>query len=489
MTNRNLSLILAYFILAPLLSTITQAAEGNSHMPHPKESPSQPNILWIYIEDTNDWMSCYGDTVIKTPNIDQLASEGIRFDRAYMPSGVCSPTRSAVITGMYQTSIGAHEHYSSFSMWRNNVMENWEPNHIGVKTVPEIMQAAGYYTFNEGKFHYNFVFDPDDLYHHHGAENGYKGASNGTDWSGRQPGQPFFGQIQLVGGKYKNPKPVVSPEEVSVPSIYPDHPIIRKTIASHYNTILELDRELSEIIDGLKRDGLYENTVIFFFSDHGSLLPRSKQFIYESGIRVPFILSGPNIPEGKVRKDLVSGIDISATTLAFANIGIPDNMHGMNMMADDFHRDYVIAARDRCDFTIDRIRAVTTDRYKYIRNFMTDKPYMQPNYRSNSELMKFMSDQYEAGKLNELEAQFFGPERPAEEFYDLQNDPEETNNLIHSIDREQAIALANHRDILSRWILDTDDKGRYPESDNALRAVLDRWGDDAVNKEYDRVRK
>lgn len=476
-------------LLVPLLSITLHAATGNSHVPHPKESPSQPNILWIYIEDTNNWMSCYGDTVIETPNIDQLASEGIRFDRAYMPSGVCSPTRSAVITGMYQTSIGAHEHYSSFSVWRGNVMENWEPNHIGVKTIPEIMQAAGYYTFNEGKFHYNFVFDPDDLYHHHSAENGFKGASNGSDWSGRKPGQPFFGQLQLVGGKYRNPKPVVSIEDVSVPSIYPDHPIIRDAIANHYNTILELDRELSEIIDGLKRDGLYENTVIFFFSDHGSLLPRSKQFIYESGIRVPFILRGPNIPEGKVRKDLVSGIDISATTLALANINIPTNMHGMNMMADDFDRDYVIAARDRCDFTIDRIRAVTTERYKYIRNFMTDKPYMQPNYRSESKLMKFMHDQYEAGKLNEFEAPFFSDERPAEEFYDLWEDPEETNNLVHSIDRTHAIALANHRDILYRWILDTDDKGRYPESDNALKAVIDRWGDNAVNKEYDRVRK
>jgi len=244
--------------LAPLLPIAVHGAEGNSHVPHPKESPSQPNILWIYIEDTNDWMSCYGDTVIKTPNIDQLASEGIRFDRAYMTSGVCSPTRSAVITGMYQTSIGAHEHYSSFSVWRGNEMEDWEPNHIGVKTVPEIM-------------------------------------------------------------------------------------------------------------------------------------------------------------------------------------------HGMNMMAGDFDRDYVIAARDRCDFTIVRIRLDTTDRYKYIRNFMTDKPYMQPNYRSGSELMKFMRDQYEADKLNELEAQFFSDERPAEEFYDLWEDPEETNNRVHSINRKHAIAFANHR--------------------------------------------
>ena len=478
---------MAAFVGVALFSIQASAQGSNSHTPILKEGPDQPNILWIYIEDTNAWMSCYGDTVVETPNIDQLASEGVRFDRAYMTSGVCSPTRSAVITGMYQTSIGAHEHYSSFSVWRGNVMEVWEPNHIGVKTIPEIMQASNYYTFNEGKFHYNFVFDPDELYHRHGA-NGYKGAKDGTEWSGRKPGQPFFGQIQLVGGKYRNPKKVVGIDEVPVPAIYPDHPVIRGAIANHYNTILELDRELGEIVDGLKRDGLYDNTVIFFFSDHGSLMPRSKQFLYEEGIRVPFILRGPNVPVGKVRKDLVSGIDISATTLAFANIDIPDNMHGMNLMADDFHRDYILAARDRCDFTIDRIRAINTGRYKYIRNFMTDKPYMQPNYRTNSALMQHMHKEYEAGNLNETQARFFSPERPAEELYDLQNDPGETNNLVHSYHREHAVQLAKHRDILYRWIIETDDKGRFPESDNALRAVIDRWGDDAVNKEYKRVR-
>ena len=486
--TRKLYPILTALLGTALFSSLGFAQGDNSHVPIIKEGPNQPNILWIYIEDTNAWMSCYGDNVVETKNIDQLAAEGVRFDRAYMTSGVCSPTRSAVITGMYQTSIGAHEHYSSFSKWRGNVMEKWEPNHLGVRTVPEIMQASGYYTFNEGKFHYNFVFDEDDLYHRHGA-NGYKGAKNGTEWSGRKPGQPFFGQIQLVGGKFRNAKPVVKNEDVPVPAIYPDHPIIRKNIAYHYNTILELDRELGEIVDGLKRDGLYDNTIIFFFSDHGSLMPRSKQFLYEEGIRVPFILRGPNIPVGKVREDLVSGIDISATTLALANIKIPDNMHGMNMMADDFHRDYILAARDRCDYTIDRIRAINTGRYKYIRNFMTDKPYMQPNYRSESELMKFMHTAYEAGNLNETQARFFSGHRPAEELYDLQNDPGETNNLVHSFKRKHAIQLAKHRDILYRWIIETDDKGRFPESNNALSAVLDRWGDDAVNKEYERVRK
>jgi arylsulfatase A-like enzyme len=467
-------------------TVFSQAA--NLHSPKPIEGKDHPNILWVYLEDTNPWMGCYGDEVVKTPHIDKLADAGVRFDRAYMTSAVCSPTRSAIVTGMYQTSIRAHEHYSSFSVWRDNVMEVWDPNHLGIRTLPEIFKAAGYYTFNEGKNHYNFVFSDEDLYDRKG-ENGFKGARNGTEWSGRKKDQPFFGQIQLTGGKFNNPPKMVKTDEVSVPPYYPDHEIFREEIANHYNTILKMDEILGEIMEKLKEDGIYDHTILFFFSDHGMRLPRHKQFLYEGGIRVPLIIAGPGIPVKQVRTDLVSGIDISATTLTLAGIDTPDHMHGMNMFSEDFHRDYVISARDRCDYTIDRIRAVTTERYKYIRNFMTDKPYMQPQYRDGWPSIELLRDMYKEGKLNDVQARFPGNERPAEEFYDLWEDPHETNNLVHSIKREHAVELANHRDILYRWIIETDDKGRFPESDEALKAVIDRWGDKAVNKEYDRVRK
>jgi len=449
---------------------------------------TRPNILWIYIEDTNAWMSCYDDNVIKTPNIDALASHGVRFDRAYMPAGVCSPTRSAVITSMYQTSIGAHEHYSSFEVWRGIRMEEWDPNYLGVRTIPEIFKLAGYYTFNEGKFHYNFVFDPDLLYDRHGG-NGFKGAKDGTEWSGRAEGQPFFGQIQLRGGKRGESPKQVDPADVAVPPYYPDHPVYRKEIAHHYDTILELDRITGDIIAALKRDGLYENTVVFFFSDHGMRLPRHKQFLYEGGIRVPLIIAGPGIAEGLVRKDLVSGIDLGATSLRIAGINIPPHMQGRDIFADDYHREFVVAARDRCDYTIDRIRAVTTDRYKYIRNFMTDRPYLQPQYRDGRDYMNVLRQMHENGELNEVQAHFAGDKRPSEELYDLQNDPHETQNLVHSSKREHQLALAKMRTHLHRWIVETDDQGRFPETDAALKAVIKRWGDKAVNKEYDRVRK
>ncbi len=447
---------------------------------------SRPNILWIYVEDTNDWMSCYGDKLIKTPNIDALAAEGVRFDRAYMPAGVCSPTRSALITGMHQTTIGAHQHYSSFQTWRGIVMDEWDPNYLGVRTIPEIMRLAGYYAFNEGKLHYNFVYDIDQLYDHHVKRMNFRGAGPGTCWNADRGSKPFFGQIQMTGGKSRTKK-VVDRAAVPIPPYYPDHPTIRNSIAHHYDTILQLDDQVGKIVAALKRDGLYENTVIFFFSDHGMSLMRHKQFLYEGGIRVPCILAGPGIPKGKVRDDIVSGIDLSATTLALAGINIPSHMQGRDIFAPDYHRDHFVAARDRCDYTIDRIRAVVTKRYKYLRNFMTDRPYMQPQYRDGRPEVKAYKQLFEDGKLDPVQAAFASPVRPAEELYDLETDPHETVNLVH--DPKHAQALGEMRTRLHRWIVETDDQGRFPESDAALKAVLKRWGKRAVNKEYDRVRR
>lgn len=474
-------------LLVSLLAIFFLAISGSAQKPadaRPTES-SRPNILWVYIEDTNDWMSCYGDTLIQTPNIDALAARGVRFTRAYMPAGVCSPTRSAIITGMHQTTIGAHQHYSSFQTWRGIVMDEWDPNYLGVRTIPEIMRMAGYHTFNQGKLHYNFVYDIDQMYDHHVTKNNFRGAKPGTCWNVERDGKPFFGQIQLTGGKSRA-KRVVDRSKVTVPPYYPDHPAIRESIGRHYDTILQLDKVLGKIVAALKRDDLYDNTVIFFFSDHGMSLMRHKQFLYEGGIRVPCILAGPGIPQGQVRDDIVSGIDLSATTLALAGINIPGHMQGKNMFAPGYQRDAWVAARDRCDYTIDRIRAVVTKRYKYIRNFMTDRPYLQPQYRDGRSDMKAYRALFAEGKLNKVQAAFAGPERPAEELYDLATDPHETINLAGQT--KHADVLAKMRTRLQRWVVDTDDQGRFPESDEALKAVLKRWGKKAVNKEYDRVR-
>ena len=458
-----------------------------------RETPplgNPPNVLWVFVDDISPWLPSYGDDTIETEHISGLAERGTRFERLYSTAPVCTPSRSAVVTGMYQTTIGAHNHYSSFETWRGIEMERWAPNHLGVRTIPEIFKSGGYYTFNEGKNHYDFV-DPDHLlYDRHGEAHSFQGATDGSEWSGRDPDQPFFGQVQLPGGKSSVREEIdrVDPADVQVPPYYPDHPIIREEIAHHYDTLQETDRRLGEILDGLERDGLAEETIVWFFADHGMTLPRHKQFCYQGGIHVPGVVAGPGVPNGEDYPGLVSGIDIPATTLALAGFDVPDHMHGENAFSPDFNREYVIAARDRCDYTIDRIRAVVTEEYSYLRNFMTDRPYLQPQFRDGREYLEVLRDLHEAGELNEVQSRFVSDQRPAEELYHLPSDPHETENLVHATDRDHREALAELRTILHRWIVETDDKGRFPESEDGLRAALTRWEDEAVDPLYDEVR-
>jgi N-sulfoglucosamine sulfohydrolase len=456
---------------------------------------SRPNVLWLFLEDTNAWFSCYGDTVIQTPNIDALAASGVKFNRGYQTAGVCSPSRSATITGMYQTTIGAHNHLSSQPNFRGIDMgDEYDAIALpkGMKTIPAYFKDAGYYTFNEGKTDYNFVYKSEELFDHRG-DNDFKGAKDGSDWSGCPEGKPFFGQIQLKGGKsigqLKGPK--VDRSSVRVPAFYPDHEIIREEIALHYDCILHTDRQIGWILERLEEDGLRENTIIMLFNDHGMRLPRHKQFIYEGGHKMPLLISWQGhddvLTTGTERDDLVSSIDIGPTSLALAGLDVPSHMEGQNLFGTDFvERKYVIAAKDRCDFTIDRMRTVRTNRYRYVRNFLTDRPFMQPQYRDGSDFMDLMRTMYANGKLAPEQAFYWAEERPAEEFFDCDADPDEVVNLTN--DSNHAEALQAHRDILKQWISATDDKGQYPESKIGLQCVLKRWGNQCVNPEYDSIK-
>ncbi|MDC0048059.1 sulfatase [Verrucomicrobia bacterium] len=456
-----------------------------------RAAEEKKNILWIYLEDVSGWFSCYGESLIKTPHIDSLASEGIRFDRFYTPAGVCSATRSAIITGMMQTTIGAHHHRSCRATFRGKEMGEYDRNVLPKEVVPLpiLFKRNGYYTFNEGtgKDDFNFEWDPNQFYDHRGKKWNFKGATNGSEWTGRKKGQPFFGQIQISGGKSgKRVKKVISPSKVPVPPYYPDIELVRNEIAHHYNCLLETDREVGRIIAALKRDKLYENTLIFLFSDHGYKLHRHKQYLYEGGIRMPLIVSGPGVQKGN-RKDLISGIDISAASLAAAGIKVPTKMEGQDFLSKNYKlREYVIAARDRCDYTYERIRAVVTGRYKYLRNYLTDRPYMNPSYKDPWPVSKAFRKMMEEGKMDRNQLVFFGDKKPPEELYDLENDPHELVNLANDPKHEKA--LFRHRDILSAWIKVTGDKGQVVESDIGLLATMKRWGNLCVNPEYDRVR-
>lgn len=463
------------------------------------KADDRPNILWIYLEDISGWFSCYGEKLIETPRMDGLAKEGIRFDRFYTPAGVCSATRSAIVTGMMQTSIGAHNHRSCRASFRGKDMAGgvgpdaeYDKNVLPDDVVPLPIQfrKAGYWAFNVGgKDDYNFEWKSDEFYDFNKG-NPVQLVTSGACWKNRKKDQPFFGQVQLRGGKLSKKETGEHMErpKVPVPPYYPDIPEVRERIAHHYDCILKTDEQVGAIIDALKRDGLYDNTLILLFSDHGMGLHRHKQFLYEGGIRMPLIVSGPKIAKGKVRDDLVSGIDISAASLAAAGIELPKSMEGQDFLSLDHKpRDYVVAARDRCDYTIEKIRAVVTPKYKYLRNYLTDRPYMQPTYKDPWPVSKKFRDMMAKGEMKGAQLVFFSNERVPEEFYDLENDPHEINNLAN--DPKHAEALKAHRKLLADWIGETGDKGQKPESDIGLRCTLKRWGDKCVNPEYDAVRK
>ncbi len=459
-----------------------------------QETNIQPNILWIVLEDTAPLLSCYGTDIISTPNIDKLAKEGLLFTNAIMPAPVCSPSRSSIITGVMSTTIGAHNHHSA----RTEESAIFLPKYMS--TIPQLFKDAGYFTFNNGKDDYNFTYDRKDLY-----SQGYKyhplygKSGERLDINSLVSKTPFFGQIQLYGGKEifnskfeENVKTPVDRSLVKLPPYLPYDPAIIEEYANHLDAIQITDERVGEIIQELEESGLLENTIVFFFSDHGMRLTRHKQFLYEGGIRVPLIIAdftkSKNITAGAVYDGLVSGIDLGPSALALANISIPDYMEGRNIFNPSEQREFVISTRDRCDFTIDRIRSVRSKDYKYIRNFMTDRPYTQSTYMDVDEVpfIITMHRLYKENKLDSIQSIFFNDKRPVHELYNLKEDPFELNNL--ATNPAYAEVLKRNIDILDDWIKTTDDKGQYPENEENLKLMLGIWGDYATNPEYDVLR-
>lgn len=454
----------------------------------------KPNILWIYVEDISPHLGSDGEPLVHTPNLDALAQSGTKFTNTIMPAPVCSALRSAMMTGMMQTTLGVHNHHSA----RTKESAFYLPKDI--KTVPELFKKAGYFTFNSGKDDYNFTYDRPDLYDGDYKEHPLYGKSGvPIDWNARKDkNQPFFGQIQLYGGKYifnskfkDKVKFPIDRSKITLPPYYPNDPVVVEEWARYLETMEITDREVGDILKRLKDDGELDNTLVFFFADHGTRFLRHKQFLYEGGIKVPFIAywkGNPQVVTAGNRDELISGLDISATSLAVAGIDVPDYFVGENLFSGNYKaKDYVISARDRCDFTIDRIRSVRSKRFKYIRNFFPERSGMQPSYRDEWELTNVTRKLFEEGKLNEVQAKHFLPTREPEELYDLENDPYEIVNLAN--DPTYSSTLIEHRDVLTNWIKETDDKGQYPEREESLKLMLGIWGDMAINPEYDLLRE
>ena len=461
-----------------------------------EEAKTPPNILWIVLEDTAPLLSCYGTDLISTPNIDRIAENGIRYTNAIMPAPVCSASRSSIITGMMSTTLGLHNHHSA----RTPEAAIYLPDYV--ETVPEVFQKAGYFTFNNGKDDYNFTYDRMDLYDQDYMAHplyGKKGVN--LEFSDMKTRTPFFGQIQLSGGKEifsstfkERVKTPMDRSKIVLPPYLPNHPVIIEEYANHLDAIQITDEKVGEILQKLTDNNLLDNTILFFFSDHGMRLTRHKQFLYEGGLRVPLLIADftkSKITEsGVVQEELVSGLDLGTSSLALAGIPIPDYMEGQNIFnKEDAPREYVISTRDRCDFTIDRIRSVRSKDYKYIHNFMPDRAYTQTTYMDvdGVPFVKTMHELHNENKLDSIQNRFFADERPVEELYDLKNDPFEINNLVK--DPNYASVLKEHADILTNWIAETDDKGQYPENEENLKLMLGIWGDHATNPEYDVLRE
>ena len=438
----------------------------------------RPNIVWIVGEDASAHLGCYGETTIRTPHLDRLASEGVRFTNAFTTSPVCSPSRSAMVTGMFPPSIGAHNHRSQQMVLKASGNSAYYKSYElpdEVPFVPALFKQAGYFTTlgqgpgcdELGKTDYNFLFNP-SVYH-------------AADWRVCPVDQPFFAQIMLKGGKARRESKIhgTNPADVSLPPYYPDHPVLRKHWAEYLNTWVRMDEEVGQILSDLDEAGVAENTIVFFWTDHGLTHIRAKQFLYDEGIHIPLIVRfGDGRRAGTVRDDLVQHIDIAAASLAIADVGVHSSMHGRDFFAADYMpRERIFSARDRCDETVDMIRCVRTKRYKYIRNFMSYMSHTQPN-ESKDHQPTFIATKilFESGELNEAQSMAFTTTRKPEELYDLESDPFETTNLAQQ--PQYSTELRRLRQELYNHMVERGDLGLVPEP------ILEELGRDHDNKAF-----
>lgn len=453
-----------------LLTFLLLTALKGVHAADPPSTAVRPNIVWLIAEDMSPHFGCYGEQTIHTPNVDKLAANGVLFERAFVTGPICSPSRSALITGMYQTTIGAHHHRSGVGSEKIHLPPD-------VKLVPKLFQEAGYHTSNsgyypvtrKGKTDYNFEYD--------------ESCYDGTDWKTRKVCQPFFAQIQLFGGKIRDiPKQIeearallgnrTSPEHLPLPPYYPRTPGILEDWAATLDAVRITDKYVGEILERIRAEGILDQTIIFFISDHGVSHARGKQFLYDEGTHIPFIVSGPGLPMGQRRTDLIEHIDMAAMSLGLAGIPLPKPMQARDALARNYQpRDATFSARDRADETVDHIRSVRTERWKYIRNFLPQRPYLQPNqYKDHKACLVALRAAEAAGQLDQVQRLLFAETRPSEELYDLEADPWEVHNLAGNA--AQARTLQDLRARLDHWMKETRDQGLTPEPESRYDADM-----------------
>lgn len=473
---------IAAIVLALVVAGCTSGASTSE-----RPSLERPNILLLVAEDLSSRIGAFGDATAVTPNLDRLASEGVRYPNTFTTAGVCAPSRAALITGVRQTALGA-QHMRTGRLHGFRAVP--PPD---VKAFPELLRRAGYFTFTTQKLDYQFsatfpgsgpftIWDQETFSY--------------ADWSAAPTDAPFFGLINYgvthESGLFpvswpKNaihafmllrsgfgalaPDETTDPADVDVPPYYPDTPTVRRDIARHYDNIRVMDADVGETLAALDRDGLAASTIVIWTTDHGDGLPRAKRELFDSGIRVPMIVRWPErfrppgVEPGTVDERLVSFVDLAATILSLAGVTPPAWMDGKVFAGPDAEppRSYVFASRDRLDEADDRVRAVRDGRYKYIRNFSPGTPgYKNLTFRHIQDIADEMRDLHRRGKLDAVQSRWYEP-RPEHELYDVRTDPHEVVNLAD--DPAHAATLARMQAALASWMAERPDLSEIPEEE------------------------
>ncbi len=422
----------------------------------------RPNILWVSCEDTGPQIGCYGDPNSITPNVDRLAREGVRYSHAYTVAGVCAPSRSGIITGMYPSTLG-----SQYMRCRARLPEF-------VRCFPEYLRDAGYFCTNAVKTDYNF--EP--------PKAAWDELSRDAHWRHRAKGQPFFAvfnietthesRVRMRGAEYEKQVARLKasdrrdPARLTLPPYYPDTPPARRDWANYYELITAMDYQLGDRVREVEEAGLLEDTIVFFWGDHGVGLPRAKRWLYESSTHVPLVMRVPEKfrtgARGTVDPQLVSFLDLAPTMLNLAGVEIPPQLQGRAFLGPNLkpQRDYIYGARDRMDERYDTVRMVRDRRYRYIRNYEPQKPYAQHLWYmeqgpTQQELRRLKAE----GRLPEAAKLYMGGRKPVEELYDVERDPHELNNLAGSPEHRRT--LERLRGAHERWAMETRDLGLIPE--------------------------
>lgn len=523
--NQRISTLIGAVLMSIIIGRCTSSS-GEEGATTTKKLPP-PNIIWLVAEDLSPRLAPYGDSLAHTPHINRIAHQGIVFENVFAVSGVCAPSRSAMITGMYPTSIGTQHMRQKPSV----IPMPGFPHYNAVpppevKAFPELLRAAGYWTASYRKLDYQFG-EPFTI---------WDTVSDYPSWRNREASErnlPFFiyytfeitHEINIWPDSTKErffeefnikeatlapdvaERPAfdetyaVNPQAVTVPPYLPDTELSRDHIARLYDNVSRMDVQIGRILDDLEADGLLDNTIIFFMSDHGDCLPRAKRWIYDSGIKSPLMVHIPeqylpeNIEQPSRDAHLYSFVDLAPTVLNLAGVDIPDWIQGRAIFStlQDQPRQYVYAGRDRMDNRYDIRRAVRDDHYKYIRNYKPEVAYSQPiTFLNQMPLMQEIFQLEQQDKLNEEQSYWlYHPKNTQEELYDITQDPYELNNLATDTTTYGPV-LQRMRDQLAQWQQTYGDLYELEETKQAERmwpgGVQPITEAPAITKEDDRIR-